>query len=68
MSNISLTIDGQQVSVKPDISLLEACQELGIKIPTLCYYKALPGYGACRLCLVEVERGGRACAPGYAPT
>ena len=59
MSEISLTIDDQQVSVKPDTTVLEACQELGIKIPTLCYYKALPGYGACRLCLVEVERRGR---------
>ena len=59
MSNISLTIDDQQVSVEPEISVLDACQELGIKIPTLCYHKALPGYGACRLCLVEVERHGR---------
>ena len=59
MNKIDLTIDDQQVSVASDIPVLEACQELGIKIPTLCYYKALPGYGACRLCLVEVERHGR---------
>ncbi len=59
MNKINLTIDDQQVSVASDIPVLEACQELGIKIPTLCYYKALPGYGACRLCLVEVERHGR---------
>ena len=59
MSKITLTIDDQQVSVEPDSTVLEACQGLGIKIPTLCYHKALPGYGACRLCLVEVERQGR---------
>ncbi len=59
MKEISLTIDGQQVSVREGSPVLDACEELGIKIPTLCYLKALPGYGACRLCLVDVERHGR---------
>ena len=59
MSEIALTIDGQQISVQPGTTVLEACQKLGIRIPTLCYHQALPGYGACRLCLVEVEEGGR---------
>ncbi len=59
MSKISLTVDEQRIDVESEVSVLEACQGLGIKIPTLCYYKALPGYGACRLCLVEVERHGR---------
>ena len=59
MSEITLTIDDQPVTLEPGSSVLEACQELGIKIPTLCYHKALGGYGACRLCLVEVEQNGR---------
>ena len=59
MSDIALTIDDQQVTVPEGTTLLEACQSMGIRIPTLCYYKALPGYGACRLCLVEVEQRGR---------
>ncbi len=54
MNKVTLTIDDQQVSVEPGISVLEACLDLGIKIPTLCYRRGLPGYGACRLCLVEV--------------
>ena len=54
MNEVTLTIDDQQVSVEPGISVLEACLDLGIKIPTLCYRRGLPGYGACRLCLVEV--------------
>ncbi len=58
MSEITLTIDDQPVTLEPGSSVLEACQELGIKIPTLCYHKALGGYGACRLCLVEVEQNG----------
>ena len=59
MSEITLTIDEQPVSVEPGSTVLDACGELGIKIPTLCHYKALPGYGACRLCVVEVEQRGR---------
>ncbi len=59
MSEITLTIDDQPVTLEPGSSVLEACQELGINIPTLCYHKALGGYGACRLCLVEVEQNGR---------
>ena len=59
MSEITLTVDDQQLSVPPGSTVLEACEELGIHIPTLCYHKALGGYGACRLCLVEVEQNGR---------
>ena len=59
MSEITLTIDEQPVSVESGSTVLDACEELGIKIPTLCHYKALPGYGACRLCVVEVEQRGR---------
>ena len=56
---IDLVIDDHDVSVEPGTSVLEACQGLGIEIPTLCYHRSLPAYGACRLCLVEVEERGR---------
>src|SRR4030067_2973270 len=56
---INLTIDGQKASAAPDRSVLEVCRQSGIKIPALCYHPALPAYGACRLCLVEVEERGR---------
>ncbi|MGB3480093.1 MAG: FAD-dependent oxidoreductase [bacterium] len=55
---INLTINGQKIEVEKGITLLEAAQKLGIKIPTLCYHKALPSYGACRLCLVEISQNG----------
>ncbi len=55
----TLTIDGQRVQVEEGTSLLEAAEGIGIKIPTLCYYKALSPYGACRLCLVEITQNGR---------
>ena len=56
---ITLTIDGQKVQVEQGTSLLEAAEGIGIKIPTLCYHKALSPYGACRLCLVEISQNGR---------
>jgi heterodisulfide reductase subunit A len=55
---IKLTIDDQTIEVEEGTKLLEAAQQLRIKIPTLCYHKALPSYGACRLCVVEVSQNG----------
>jgi len=51
---IHLTIDDKQIETAEDRSLLEACRENGIYIPTLCYHPALEPYGACRLCVVEL--------------
>ncbi|MGB3341045.1 MAG: FAD-dependent oxidoreductase [bacterium] len=56
---INLTISDQKIEVEEGTRLLDAVQQLGIKIPTLCYHKALSPYGACRLCLVEVSQNGR---------
>ena len=55
-SMVSLTINGKQVEVEQGSLILQAANKAGIKIPTLCYHKALPAYGACRLCLVEVSQ------------
>jgi len=56
---INLTIDEKPIQVLEGRSLLEACREHGIYIPTLCYHPALEAYGACRLCMVEVSYPGR---------
>lgn len=56
---IHLTIDEKQIEVQEGRTILEACREHGIYIPTLCYHPALEPYGACRLCMVEVSQGGR---------
>jgi bidirectional [NiFe] hydrogenase diaphorase subunit len=56
---IHLTIDDKQLEVHEGRSILEACREHGIHIPTLCYHPALEPYGACRLCMVEVSQSGR---------
>ncbi|MEK7996467.1 MAG: 2Fe-2S iron-sulfur cluster-binding protein, partial [Planctomycetota bacterium] len=52
---ITLTIDSKKVQVEDGTTLLRAAEKLGIQIPTLCYHKSLSPYGACRLCLVEIE-------------
>ncbi len=56
---IRLTIDEQSIEVQEGRTLLEACREHGIHVPTLCYHPALEPYGACRLCIVELEQGTR---------
>jgi heterodisulfide reductase subunit A len=56
---MNLTIDGQTTGAEQGQSVLAACLRAGLKIPTLCHHPALPDYGACRLCLVEVEERGR---------
>ena len=50
-----LTIDGVEVEVADGATLLEAARKVGARVPTLCDSEALSPYGACRMCLVEVE-------------
>ncbi|MEB3148959.1 MAG: 2Fe-2S iron-sulfur cluster-binding protein, partial [Sphaerospermopsis sp.] len=50
----TLTINGQMISAREDETLLEAAQEAGIHIPTLCHLEGVEDVGACRLCLVEI--------------
>ena len=53
---VNLTIDGKQVTVSKKATIYQAAEQAGIKIPVLCYAKKLFPYGACRVCLVEVEQ------------
>lgn len=55
----NLTIDGHKINVPEGTTILEAARSLGIKIPTLCHSEVLAPYGACRLCLVEINSAGR---------
>ncbi len=56
MADLNLTIDGKQVTVKPGSTVLDACKQIGIYVPTLCFHPDLTPYGACRLCIVEIEK------------
>jgi NADH-quinone oxidoreductase chain G len=55
-SMVTLSIDGKQVTVEKGTTILKAAEELGIEIPTFCYHDKLEPVGACRMCLVEVEK------------
>lgn len=58
MSKVNLTINGQEVSVEKGTTVLEAAQDQGIYIPTLCYLKEINEIAACRMCVAEFDRMG----------
>lgn len=55
MDTIKLTINGKEVTAPSGCTILEAARQNGIYIPTLCYDEAVEVYGACGLCVVEVQ-------------
>ena len=59
MSEVTFAIDTKQVKATEGMTVLQAAQNAGIKIPTLCAHEKLKPYTACRLCMVEVETRGR---------
>lgn len=52
---VTIKIDGKDYQVDSGITVLEACKQAGIKIPTLCFLKGVNEIGACRVCVVEVK-------------
>ena len=53
---VTLTINGKQVKVPLGTLVIEAAKEAGIEIPSYCYYPGLTLQGACRMCLVAIEK------------
>jgi NADH dehydrogenase/NADH:ubiquinone oxidoreductase subunit G len=53
--SVSLTIDGQPVSVEAGTTLLLAAQQIGVDIPTICWHQATTSNALCRICVVEVD-------------
>lgn len=53
-----LTIDNKVIPIEGERNVLELARKAGIEIPTFCYHSSLSIYGACRLCLVEIEGRG----------
>jgi len=60
MSEILLRIDDREVAAAPGQTILEAALAAGIPIPTLCHHERLAPFGACRICIVEIEAAGSA--------
>ena len=63
----TITIDNQAVPVNGERNILEVARKAGIDIPTFCYHSELSIYGACRLCLVDVEGRGIVASCSTAP-
>ena len=57
-----LTIDGVEIEVPAGVTILQACETLGIEIPRFCYHERLQIAGNCRMCLVEVEKSPKPVA------
>lgn len=60
--SVTLSIDGRPITVPGGASLLQASQQAGEEIPTICYHDHCTPNGLCRICVVEVE-GARVLAP-----
>jgi NADH dehydrogenase/NADH:ubiquinone oxidoreductase subunit G len=60
MKKVSLTIDGKEINVEEQTTLLQAARAAGIQIPTLCHDDRLAPHGSCRLCSVEITSGKKA--------
>ncbi len=63
MQKITVTVDGKKVEVPAGATIYEACTAAGSRVPTLCHDNKLHPYGACRICLVEVEGTPRKFTP-----
>jgi NADH-quinone oxidoreductase subunit G len=56
MADVTLTVDGKKLAVPAGTLLIEACKSVGIEVPSFCYYPNLSLQGACRMCLVKIEK------------
>ncbi|HEX9616174.1 MAG TPA: 2Fe-2S iron-sulfur cluster-binding protein [Anaerolineales bacterium] len=64
---ITLTIDGQTVTVPAGMTIHKAAESIGVRIPTICYHDHSTPNGLCRTCVVEVE-GARVLSPSCVAT
>jgi NADH dehydrogenase/NADH:ubiquinone oxidoreductase subunit G len=55
MADVTLTIDGNPVTVPAGTTILKAAERLGSKVPTICYHDHCTANGLCRICVVEVD-------------
>ncbi|HEX8926329.1 MAG TPA: 2Fe-2S iron-sulfur cluster-binding protein, partial [Terriglobales bacterium] len=56
MADVTITVNGKTVKAPAGTLLIEACKQVGIEVPSFCYYPGLSLQGACRMCLVEIEK------------
>ncbi len=59
---VKLTIDGNECEIDAGMTILQACEQVGIEIPRFCYHERLSIAGNCRMCLVDLERSPKPIA------
>ena len=67
MADVKIVMDGKELSVAAGTTILNAAEEAGIIIPTLCHRPDLTPEGNCRVCVVEVEGAPRLVASCHTP-
>ena len=65
--NSFMYIDDIPVVIENEKNILDMTRKAGIEMPTFCYYSELSVYGACRMCMVEDDRGGMHAACSTPP-
>jgi NADH-quinone oxidoreductase subunit G len=55
-NKVTISIDGVSVKVKPNTTVLQACESIGVEIPRFCFHERLNIAGNCRMCLVEIRK------------
>src|SRR5574337_1622923 len=61
---VTIEIDGKPIQIRKNAMIIEAADHVGITIPRFCYHRKLPIAANCRMCMVEVEMGGRPVLKG----
>ena len=56
MADVNLIVDGKKLTAPAGTLLIDACKSVGIEVPSFCYYPNLSLQGACRMCLVKIEK------------
>src|ERR1700678_2912210 len=56
MPDVTLTGDGKKITAPAGSLLIEACKNVGIEVPSFCYYPGFSLQGACRMCIVKIEK------------
>ena len=56
MPDVNLIVDGNKLTAPAGTLLIEACKTAGIEVPSFCYYPNLSLQGACRMCVVKIEK------------
>ena len=56
---VNIEVDGKPTQIRKGAMIIEAADAIGVSIPRFCYHRKLPIAANCRMCLVEVEMGGK---------